>query len=613
MEQAEVFRYLVSKKEIPEQVMLGHDFDFKTVFHKSGYSYRFCMCAFEHEFFSYISDTGDVDMEVFDKLTNAIKTGHCPHTVNVTDGDYVKETRINSIHVAAALGLEDMTVVLVSGLSWSNFQVLGLETEIFKLHPYEIAILREHENIFHRVKYGQPPENPLETPCRTLADMFLYPVKYENNILQVENVTLLEICIRKGAIALVKVLLDTLKFDCRTHKNSQGICELLFKYNLTDMLDDIFNAVDVFCIFELAFIYRKYNSLEKSSKSLGFKSESLELYDLNILLRICHNLQKRNIGQSEYTRRPLSEKAKLECFLYLLGKYTRSAEPIKHTMIQLSNIRKYINVPFCSGLTPIQHYMCRRQKVGVTVIKALIDLGADIDTMIPLVTVCASVFKGKPLQTSVLMNEGASKTGFREVLELLMYENVSLEMNRSAIADYVKFLNQFMNPDHVQDRMYTAYRSILGLTDTATSSAPIIEPGTYIMNATLQESALNYKLSLLIEAGFEYSLSDIHDALKLFDQSMEAETQQQQSEFETWKRDVLEKAFLNNCEKEYLQSCLTKPRSLMLLCRDILRKHFHRRQIHKYVSIVNIPKAIKDFLLLTPVLKSLPTSILEVE
>ena len=43
----------------------------------------------------------------------------------------------------------------------------------------------------------------------------------------------------------------------------------------------------------------------------------------------------------------------------------------------------------------------------------------------------------------------------------------------------------------------------------------------------------------------------------------------------------------------------------LICCRDSLRRHFKNRDIHRFVSISNIPDAIKDFILLKTVLPTL--------
>ena len=62
---------------------------------------------------------------------------------------------------------------------------------------------------------------------------------------------------------------------------------------------------------------------------------------------------------------------------------------------------------------------------------------------------------------------------------------------------------------------------------------------------------------------------------------------------------------LHPIERKYLTTCLECPRSLRLLSRDTLRRHFKTNQIHKYMSVSNVPKKLKDFILLKTVLPTL--------
>ena len=60
---------------------------------------------------------------------------------------------------------------------------------------------------------------------------------------------------------------------------------------------------------------------------------------------------------------------------------------------------------------------------------------------------------------------------------------------------------------------------------------------------------------------------------------------------------------LHPAELEYLRHQRDTPRSLKFSCRDIIRKYFAGRQIHRFADITNIPKILKTFLLLKPELK----------
>ena len=74
MENADLFKYILANKTIPEETISDYEFRFKTVFYR---------CAFDHEHFSYISDGGHVDLANCDTLANTLKDGHCQHAAGV--------------------------------------------------------------------------------------------------------------------------------------------------------------------------------------------------------------------------------------------------------------------------------------------------------------------------------------------------------------------------------------------------------------------------------------------------------------------------------------------------------------------------------------------------
>ena len=95
--------------------------------------------------------------------------------------------------------------------------------------------------------------------------------------------------------------------------------------------------------------------------------------------------------------------------------------------------------------------------------------------------------------------------------------------------------------------------------------------------------ALNFILPLFIECGFPLR-RNLTDSILL-------------------NEDLNEK--LHPAETEYLIKSLECPRSLQLCCRDSLRRHFKNGQIHRYMSISNVPSKIEDFVLLKTVLPTL--------
>ena len=233
--------------------------------------------------------------------------------------------------------------------------------------------------------------------------------------------------------------------------------------------------------------------------------------------------------------------------------------------------------------------------------RTLIDLGANIDRKLPCIPVHNSFFLryepeiccGDTLLIHIFNNGPKYKKCFRKVVELFLYKNVSLAENSSAVSTAIKqyrnWSGEMSQPDHSS------------------------QTGTYIMDAILHENVFTCTIPLLVEAGFKYSLTDIEDALELFkDSSLIANFLTSSEDPVLHVRRTLrnhEKSMPQNPVKAYLLRCLSEPRPLILQCRDVLRTHFPRREIRIYVSVMNIPNRIKDFLLLKTILQRLPVDI----
>ena len=111
MDSADIFRHLLTMKTFPDWTISDYEFGFRTVFYIHGSSYCCCRCAYDHEYFTYISNTGEIDKDNFDKLAKAVECGYCEHAIRVQNKDYLKETKVYATHVLAALGSDMVEVV----------------------------------------------------------------------------------------------------------------------------------------------------------------------------------------------------------------------------------------------------------------------------------------------------------------------------------------------------------------------------------------------------------------------------------------------------------------------------------------------------------------------
>ena len=661
MDAAETFRYLLTNKSIPDEGINVGDFVFQTVFYKCGPSYCICRCAYDHEFLSYVSDNGDVDVGILDTLTTAIKDGYCQHASKVTDKRYFRETGISINHIAAALDSEEMSRAFISGYHSGEINIRKIYSELFQIHPIHISVLKGNALVAPMFANYQ-----LNFIARRWNNEVIHAHEGEINVIRVEKAPVLELCISRD-LKMVDLLLKNLD-PAQRFLTRERIYELLFKHNLPDTLNAILDRiieqnewrstdhpyvelddddlkqyklfVDVPSILKLAVMYNQRDMFDKSLQLLSQRWTSSYGNPLPIvrdrecdpLIMVCEafnwedNHKRVLQKESQNLKEDRSTKNK-SIFVYLYGlltQYISSGLQIKHAMEQLPDIRKLINAPFdvaynkykyvCEGLTPLQsyvsrdssyNYLSRHTMVSMEVVRTLLELGADTDTVFPLDLVVFNFSIAGPVtlpggQSLILhlciINEDDDQK-WRHFLELLLYENVSMEMNKTVVGFGLKYY---------KDQILHNIRKRIGTTSKRNFKAGMLTR-TYIMDAKLHESALDFAVPLLIEAGFDYSHADIKDAINLpIDPSSDDE------QVETQRHGIgsggpfpLEKILV----LEYLQKCLDGPRPLTCLCRTVLRKHFPRRQIHRYVSSVIMSKKVKDYLLLRPLLQRLPDDI----
>ena len=204
------------------------------------------------------------------------------------------------------------------------------------------------------------------------------------------------------------------------------------------------------------------------------------------------------------------------------------------------------------GLTPVHHAVFDLKPRELEI---LLQMGADMNKK--------SKLEETPLIQHLRKVEWWNVKKFRKVLAILLYGNPDVELNISAVEDGIK-MDEFI---------------------TKRVSFQTFEiSGTYVMDGqehslfTAKDGyALNFIAPLLIECGFIYTQSILTAALE---------------------------RQLDSAEMDYFRHYLNNPRSLQMSCRDVLRKHFKTRGIHKFVSHLasNIPEKIQDFILLKHVL-----------
>ena len=235
MDSADLFRHVLTTKTLPEETITVYEFRFDTVFNNDGGSYCYCRCAYDHEYLSYISESGDIDWEKCDTLVQAIKDGKCQHASRVTKKRYLSETRVNVFHIAAALGSETLSQLLLSrAKEGMELKSGNFKSGLFCIYPYGVAALRGNAKavqLLFKVNTAEenlPGGSFIELNSSYLSNkVFVYAVEKEHNIFQITSTSVLEVCIVKGHKAIVKIFLEN--DSCRDY--DWKMYERLFKYN----------------------------------------------------------------------------------------------------------------------------------------------------------------------------------------------------------------------------------------------------------------------------------------------------------------------------------------------------------------------------------------------
>ena len=146
MEPRQEFRNLVTNQYM-KNFDYAKTFSFQTVFYQTAYSYCCCSCGFEHEYLDYISETGVINEDKYEKIVKSIIDGSCPHTAEVQK-EWLNKTRVSALHIAIAVGTEKAQKKYLDELS-----IAIKRSGIFKLSLFDTALMKNnyhHANYFYK-------------------------------------------------------------------------------------------------------------------------------------------------------------------------------------------------------------------------------------------------------------------------------------------------------------------------------------------------------------------------------------------------------------------------------------------------------------------------------
>lgn len=553
---------MVTNQYMPDFDYTNTQFTFKTVYNVSKYTYCCCPCGFEHEYLDYISEGGQINEEIYEKTVQSIMDGKCPHVDEVNE-EHIKETGIFGINIAVALRTDSV-------LSKDDVFIPTRYTSLFCLDSLTLAVVK-NVNVL-----------PLQV-IRHFANITKCTVPYmvrseqNHNEIHMENINILELSIRNKN----EFLLETLPiytgippsalrpaFSCR----SDSILNLLLKnVSLTNHRTE---WVSVECC-RLSIIYDQPEILRKHL--LRFTST------FHVIRR---DLESKLCNYCTIFKRSRCRDVLLEFLKYKHEEGTVSEQVALKIKLLMEfydddNIREEIIASLERILDTTEDNELQKKEFLQIYSKLKFFCQNDGKALKTALNVGAKLYRISHndilhLET-LLSHRYLLCLAFRKMAEIFLFENPDLEANKSVLKKAVEV-------DQVMSGMTGATLQTSGEKVSLQMDAKL---HAVFKHDDTQDFALNFFSPLLIECGFLYP-ADVYNEVV----------------------NHCRKKALHPAVEQYFCEAIYTPRLLTLRCRDVLRKHFKGRQIHKFVETRGIPQKTKDFILLRPLLKFVPENIL---
>ena len=656
-----MLRNLIIGKYMPKFDYLKTKFTFRTVFYRDSFSYCICDCGIHHEYLDYIDDSGDIDEGIFNRVVACIDKGQCPHVSNV-DSKFVTNAQLSPLHVIAASG---SSTCVENKRKFQNFTLGGYmrtfaafngrlqsigrldrcrslkhcEGCILFLTPFDITVLknRKHVPVFGRRFY-------VDLPILTVAWI---PTEDQGMCVQFDADQFQKMCMQNQNYNLLNYIMDNMYMSC---EYVDQVLQTAFQLNNVKVIESIVNSHNWFgkrpkgssmneCC-ELAILYDKPEYLRHFLENFPDRTEykaslfnmckALDRDDcLRVILEVAgpndnpmpkSSVKNRFAGSLNRTGAMTPHFAAMNARILALTRVlgveecydrfseqpgtsdARASDPstLGFLNTELINgrrcLRSLLEVisPFFTSLADDSEekliiclwsniintelssrwfddrrrleksYFWRRLRKSASVeawLRSLVDVTTVYkDGMTPL------------LELLDLCKELGSKVDifkFRQCLELYINQNPDVEKNRSAVGLALEIDQMIYENEPVQDKWTGTY---------------IVDGRNHGMFGHDDNLALNMTVPLLIESGFPVPDSLLDTVI-------------------THKDTIPPEVY------EYIQATRGHPKPLEVVARDCLRRYYRGRQIHRFVDCANLPQILKDFILLKPLLKSVPETV----
>ena len=552
------FRNLVSNIYMPDYNYIGYKISFRTVFYKTAYTYCCCACSFEHEYMDYLSDKGNINEAMYERVVNNVLNGECEHVKNVP-GYYIKETFLYGIHIAAAIG----TIQALEKHLCQTSHVLG---GVYRLSPAANAALKSNCSAF-RVFGSHTGALLFE---QELSRSYLYARKTEQNVCEItlKTVTHLELAVMKQNFSLVEIILQLgLKFVPAGIVSALKIAfsnsELPIKQLLVDYIGGLANrgkTLHALLCAETAVVFNEPTFLKQIIKSIKIIQPNGNT--LNYWLKeACAILQRKEccdiIAKYETpSATPRSVRQRAEKLFYILENFyeTCHEEVVEAFLTDPESLEAFRQTDNFKGSRAHTYINSDKKQTDARILKTMFDLGLDINSVDT--NGSTSLIRLLTHYRRFLANYKHN----RELLETLIYENPDIDLNDPAIKLAVDIDAKW------DSRCTSIEKDMVG--------DYFMDSRDHAIAECTNNYAFNYICPLLIDCGFRVKQDLMNRAMELQNLPSEVLT--------------------------YFQQYLDEPRPLMLRCRDTLRKNLSGRNLHRYLEYQELPQKIKNFILIKP-------------
>ena len=586
------FTNLVTNLYMPEYDYKHRKFSFRTVHYVSNCQNIYCMCAcaYELEFLDFISDKGQIDEEMYERVVQNLIKGKCPH-VDSARNEFVRGTCVYAKHIAMAVGTLDAL-----DESGPHFHLHG----VYKRNTIEIGLLQNCVRGIDEVLRNRDGDEP---GISGIACLERARQDSNTDVVELKHTNVVDLCVEKEYTDMLKCILNpeighkpyniASALNIAMKKDLQNI-----QYHLKQYTKDKTCQPD--------YAINRYEA--NNGRYQKYFADSAVFFGDTVLLKELLDNSYMNLTQMiklEHTALLLNREecksfissflsaflqpqtlTKVELLQEMIDLFVRFNDgfddEIKEAILTIANSKAYSesnNTELSNTsnpsllhlylLDPTEYFWYRHVYPKGRCshhIHALAELDGSIN--------CLYLNYGTALNYT--LSSRSHDTKFREILETLIFENSDIELNPTAVLRGLRIdlenQKRTQTDDSMTDGIYTMDGKLHGLFD---NKADVI---------------LNLTAPLLLECGYTLSRDMLEESVG-------------SSMFDFLAPEPDNASSILPDVRVYIKQYLETPRPLTHCCRDVLRKHFKGRKVHRYVEAATIPKLIQDFVLLKPVLR----------